>query len=159
DDNMVVAEEIMQAERIRHLVVVDGEVLLGLVSYADILTASISALANPSDEEDLDFKRHMPVSEIMSGSVETIGPDADVTEAADLMLTQRTDCLPVVDERHRIAGIVTALDFVRVIRRMLRDVAAGGARPAQPARPTSSQRSATTSMRGPAVTKTSSARR
>src|SRR5262249_37365784 len=130
------------------------------VSLADILAASISTLSNPSEEDELDFKRSVPVNQIMTGSVETMGPEADVIAAADCMLTERVDCLPILDERHHLIGIVTGLDFLRLGRTELDSTrAAPSPTPEEPARASRLQRRAPTSIRGPALTKTSSARR
>jgi CBS domain-containing protein len=53
------------------------------------------------------------VKEVMSTSVITIGPHEPLANAARLMLEHKIGCLPVVDGEHRLAGIVTADDFVR----------------------------------------------
>jgi CBS domain-containing membrane protein len=118
-ENLAVAEELMTVERIRHLPVVDGDVLVGLISQRDVLAASISALSDPSEEEDLELKRKAEVSRVMHGDVETVTADTPAAKAAETMLVQRLGCLPVVDERHHLVGIVTGSDFVRLARDLL----------------------------------------
>lgn len=118
-DTLAFAEELMSVERVRHLPVVDGDVLVGLVSQRDLLAASISTLSEPSDEDDLEMKRRHEVARVMRGTIETISPDARAESAAESMLTHRVGCLPVVDERHHLLGIVTSADFVRVARDIL----------------------------------------
>jgi CBS domain-containing membrane protein len=118
-DSLALAEELMEVERIRHLPVVDGDVLVGLLSQRDLVAASISTLNNPSDEDDLERKRRVPVSEIMRGSVETVRPEDDVIVAADKLLEQKLGSLPVVDERDRLVGMLTESDFVRLVRARL----------------------------------------
>jgi CBS domain-containing membrane protein len=118
-DNLAFAEELMNVERVRHLPVVDGDVLVGLLSNRDVLAASISVLNNPAEEEDLERKRKVQVRELMRGSVETIGPDEDAVKAADVLLTQKVGSLPVVDEHYRLLGIVTEADFVALARNAL----------------------------------------
>src|SRR5262249_45376062 len=83
-----------------------------------------------------------------------ISPDADAIEAAQRLVVDRVGCLPVVDERHRLLGILTELDFVRILRDQLEAVALATPTPAR-----SQRGSATTAMRGPALTKTSPAPR
>ncbi len=53
----------------------------------------------------------MRAREIMTHRVVTIGPDATVGEAARMMLERNVSCLPVVDERGRLVGILTHTDF------------------------------------------------
>jgi CBS domain-containing membrane protein len=118
-DTLAFAEELMNVERIRHLPVVDGDVLVGVLSHRDLLAASISTLSRPSEEDDLDLKRRHDVSRVMRGTVETAGPDAPVEKAAEALLSNQVGCLPVVDERHHLLGIVTSSDFVRLARDMI----------------------------------------
>jgi CBS domain-containing membrane protein len=118
-EKLAFAEELMNAERIRHLPVVDGDVLVGLLSQRDILAASISSLSDPSEEEDLELKRKVEVSRVMHGDVETVTADTPAAAAAQTMFVQRLGCLPVVDERHHLVGIVTGTDFLRLVRDLL----------------------------------------
>ena len=53
----------------------------------------------------------MQVADLMSTPAITIRPDATVGEAADLMLDRQISCLPVVDGRGRLVGILTHSDF------------------------------------------------
>ncbi|MCC6559532.1 MAG: CBS domain-containing protein [Polyangiaceae bacterium] len=118
-DTLAFAEQLMNVERVRHFPVVDGDVLVGLLSHRDILAAAISTLQNPSDEADFAAKRKAHVGEVMRGDVETVTPDQDAMEAADRILSQKIGCLPVVDERHHLVGIVTEADFVAIARVLL----------------------------------------
>jgi CBS domain-containing membrane protein len=129
NDSLAFAEELMNVERVRHLPVVDGDTLVGVLSHRDILAASISSLKNPSQEEDLESKRKVRVREVMRGSVETIGLDELAMKAADVLLVHKVGCLPVVDERHKLMGIVTESDFVLLVREAL---ASGRLRPPSP---------------------------
>jgi CBS domain-containing protein len=52
------------------------------------------------------------VKDVMSTPVETIGPDALLSEAATRMIDQQVGCLVVVDGE-RILGLITEGDFVR----------------------------------------------
>jgi len=47
--------------------------------------------------------------------VVTVTSDTLVQQAARLLLKQRFGCLPVVDERNVLLGILTASDFTKVI--------------------------------------------
>jgi len=119
-DTVLRAEETMKREHIRHLPVVDGEVLVGLVTQRDIMAVSPSSLSTPSEEDDIEAKARMRVERVMRGFVESVRPDTDAVEAADRMLDLKIGCLPVLDERKRVVGIVTEADYVRLARDMLR---------------------------------------
>jgi CBS domain-containing protein len=118
-DTLAFAEELMNVEGVHHLPVVEGDVLVGLLSHRDVLAASISTLSNPSEEDDLELKRKVEVARVMHGIVETALPDADALSAADALLSHKIGCLPVVDDRFHVVGIVTGTDFVRLTRGLL----------------------------------------
>lgn len=118
-DTLAFAEELMTVERIRHLPVVDGDVLVGLLSQRDILAASISSLSQPSEEDDLSLKRKVEVAQVMRGDVETVTPETSALRAAERMLAEKIGCLPVIDERHHLVGIVTDADYVKLARDLL----------------------------------------
>lgn len=126
-DSLAFAEELMNVESIHHLAVVDGDVMVGVISHRDVLAATISTLSNPSEEDELDLKRRTEVSRVMHGTVETVGPDTPLTKAAELLLAHRIGCLPVIDERHHILGMLTKADFVRLANEMLKRSAAAAA--------------------------------
>jgi CBS domain-containing protein len=121
------ADELMTRERIRHLPVVDGDVLVGLVTHRDVLAASVPTVSRTDEAEDLAFKAKTRVERIMHGHVETTVPEGDVIDAAETLMRLKIGCLPVVDERHRVIGILTEADFVRLASCLLRQRAARAA--------------------------------
>lgn len=55
----------------------------------------------------------MRARDVMTADVTTVGPDTSVAEAAKLMLDRRISGVPVVDDSHRLVGILTEGDLVR----------------------------------------------
>ncbi len=91
------ARERMRRRGIRHLLVFEGEALLGVVSLADLDGAAAS------------------VRELVRGRPVTIASRATIREAANLMRGNRVDCLPVVDRSAKVEGIITASDLLDLI--------------------------------------------
>jgi CBS domain-containing protein len=118
-DTVETAEKRMDELRVRHLPVADGDVLVGIVSQRDVLAASLPSITHPDPEEDHDLKRRTRVEKIMRGLVETVTLDTDVIEAAEKLLLYKIGCLPVVDDRLHVIGMVTEADFVRLAHDLL----------------------------------------
>jgi predicted transcriptional regulator len=104
DDNVRLAAETMRWANLRHLPVLSGGFLVGIVSEHDVL-GSFVALG------DLHGSRRRPVREIMKSPVETIGSEADVRDAAARMAAHRIGSLPVMDRAH-LVGIITVTDVL-----------------------------------------------
>ena len=113
--NLLLAEEMMQWKRIRHVPVVDRHYnLKGLVTHRDMLRASISTLAQLSRRESREIQTHILLQDIMQTQVFTIRPEADITEAARVMWQEKIGCL-LVAEQGQLVGILTEADFLKYI--------------------------------------------
>lgn len=107
------AGQMMSLTGIRHLPVVVGLDLVGLLTQRDLLRVSVSTLAEIDDVERTQLLREIRVSEVMNTELECIGPDEDVREAIDLMMEHKYGCVPVV-ENGRLVGILTETDFMKL---------------------------------------------
>jgi CBS domain-containing membrane protein len=117
-DSLDLAQHLMQAGRIRHIPVVDGEQrLIGLVTHRKLLAAWIGH-GDPMHERPGEIAREIPVDMLMETDVLTTTPDAPAAKAARLIETRRIGCLPVL-EKGKLVGIVTEADFVRLARKAL----------------------------------------
>ncbi len=92
------ARQTMKTHRIRHLVVVDADRLVGILSDRDLRGRRAT----------------MPVAGVMSRDVVTLGPGTDLLAAAQLMERRSVGALPVV-EAGRVVGIVTRRDVIRIL--------------------------------------------
>lgn len=115
------AHRIMRENGVRHLPVLNNDVLVGIVTLTDILEASSTSSAernrlNVFDPSYLLATR--PVEDLMTPEPVTIGPEDTVLEAADLMFQHDIGSLPVVDVRN-VIGIITETDVFHLVVRML----------------------------------------
>jgi CBS domain-containing protein len=57
----------------------------------------------------------------MIRNVKTVTPGTALSTAARLLLREKLGCLPVVDDRNVVVGILTESDFVRFATQVLED--------------------------------------
>lgn len=111
--SMAEARELMRRRRIRHLLVLEGEQLMGILTDRDIRLNLPSPATSLSIWEINYLLAKMTVKEIMTKSVITVGPDRHARDAVGLMLEHKIGALPVL-EGERVVGILTETDMLRV---------------------------------------------
>lgn len=112
-DHLDLVDDVMNLGRIRHMPVLDGAKLVGVVSQRDLLSASLSKVLDFDVAERRSFMRSIEVSEVMSRDPVTVKPSTTLREATRLVLTHRIGCLPVVDEGGAVVGLITETDLLR----------------------------------------------
>lgn len=118
--SLLAVEEQMKIARVRHMPVVRGERLIGLVSHRDVLAASLSRLVEVDNETKRELLRSVPVSEVMVTDLVTVTPECSLEVAVNELLERKIDCLPVVSEADgELVGIITASDFLKLTRSLL----------------------------------------
>ena len=114
NDELTIADDIMKMKRLRHLPVVEEGRLVGILTQRDLFHAALSTALNFGEKAQKGFLKTVVVKEVMTDDVRTIGPDADVKEAARLLIEHRIGCLPVV-ENGKLVGIVSETDLLRLV--------------------------------------------
>lgn len=116
--------------RISSVPVVDQEgLLVGIVSESDLIEQDknlhIPTVVSIFDwviylesdkrfEQELNKMTAQTAGEIMSEEVLAVGPEAPVSEVADIMTNKRVQAVPVVEGR-RVVGIIGRIDLVRTM--------------------------------------------
>jgi len=113
DDRLDLAEDIMRLGRIRHIPVLEGERVVGILTNRDLLSASLSHALEFDPSERRAFIRSVEVKEVMTATVETVPPHASLRDAGRTMLRLRIGCLPVVDDAGVFLGMLTETDLLR----------------------------------------------
>lgn len=127
DDTLRAAEDGMGRFHFRHLPVVEGNKLVGLITHRDLLHASSSFLSDQAAARD-EIIHKQPVKRIMRTDLVTVAADESLLSAAKLMLEAKIGCLPVVNVDDTLVGIITEADFVKLTVRLL----GGGSVPPPP---------------------------
>jgi CBS domain-containing protein len=111
-DTLDIADGIMCLGRIRHLPVVEGTTVVGVVSQRDLFRSALGAALAFSDRDPQRLMRSLAVRDVMSAPAVTIDGGAAVQDAARTMLEKKIGCLPVVEDG-RLVGILTETDVLR----------------------------------------------
>ena len=114
-DRLDFADDVMKLGQIRHMPVVEGNRVVGVVSQRDLLAASLSRAMEIDPKDHRSFLRSVEISEVMSDRVITIEPTSTVGEAARLMIRHKIGCLPVVDSLGSPVGLITETDLLRAV--------------------------------------------
>jgi CBS domain-containing protein len=112
DSKLGFAEDIMYLGRIRHLPVVRGDCLVGILTQRDLYKASLTSMLT-NWKENKEFLDSIQVSEVMTKNVTTVSPDATVEDAAQIMIDKKVGCLPVVKDKNKLVGLITETDVLQ----------------------------------------------
>jgi len=115
DAKMSQAHELMRAHRIRHLPVLEGGKLVGIVSDRDLHL--IETLPDSDPDE-------VTVEEAMTEEVYAVGLDDPVDAVVERMAARKYGCAMVVNRRGGIEGIFTTIDALQVLADVLRKATA-----------------------------------
>jgi CBS domain-containing membrane protein len=117
NDQLSLANDIMQLGRVRHLPVLedDGR-LAGILSQRDLFRGALAHALGYGQHAQRKMLDSLLVKEVMSSDVITTGPDTPLVEAARVLLERKIGCLPVV-EGGQLVGILTEADFVAIFAR------------------------------------------
>ena len=113
DDELSLANDIMKLGRIRHLPVVSGKQLVGILSERDLFRTSLVEALGHEPTKTREFMKAIRIQDIMVKKLITIAPEADIREAVQLMLDHKIGCVPVV-AGGELLGLITETDILRL---------------------------------------------
>ena len=121
------AIRLIEDSDIRHLPVVEGRKLVGIISDRDLREYRIPIMLEVErfDEEDRDRVGDIldtSVSEVMASDVISVDSSESVASLLDAMIEYKVGAVPVVDRRRgELVGIVSYIDVLRYARELIDD--------------------------------------
>jgi len=114
-DNLETAELLFKRNKIRHIPVVSGKSIIGMLSYTDLLRISF-ADAVYEDEATIDTVVYnmFTIEQVMVKDVINISSRTTIKEVAELLSTNEFHALPIVDDE-KLVGIVTTTDMMKYL--------------------------------------------
>lgn len=115
EDNLSDLAYGMEEFGVRHIPVVSGTKLVGLVSHRDLLRISVSALetGQSAQKRDQRLKESTFAAAVMTRQLQTVSPETSLLQAARLMLAGKFGCLPVVNDQGDLVGVISEHDLLQ----------------------------------------------
>lgn len=109
------AKKTMEDKHIRHIPIVKGQELVGMLSLTDIYRISYGGNFNQEKDVDSVIFSSMSIAQVMKGKPKTVTAQTPIKEVAEQLAVEEFHALPVVDEKGGIEGIVTTTDLVKFL--------------------------------------------
>lgn len=114
-DSLEKAEHLFKKHHIRHIPVVSGDMVVGMLSYTDLLRLSFADVTdgNDSDADALVYKM-FTIKQVMKKNIITVSTSNSIKDVAEILATREFHSLPVVDN-NKLVGIVTTTDLIKYL--------------------------------------------
>ena len=121
------AIRLIEDSEVRHLPVVDGGRLLGILSDRDLREFRIPLMVEierfgDADRDQADALLNTPVSEIMAADVVSVDSTETIESVIDAMIEYKVGAVPVIDrDTDELVGIVSYVDVLRYARSIIEE--------------------------------------
>lgn len=117
-DDLARAEMLFKKHKIRHIPVVTGESIIGMLSYADLLKISYPNTTNDEHNIEAIVYNSFTIEQVMTKDVLCIDSNTTIQEATEILVKREFHALPVVEESI-LVGIVTSTDLLNYFLKQL----------------------------------------
>ena len=110
-DTLEKAERLFKKHNIRHIPVVSGTSIIGMLSFTDLLRISFAdSVDDESYNVDTTVYNMFSIDQVMAKNLVSVSSDTTIKEVAEILAKREFHALPVVDHGE-LSGIVTTTDF------------------------------------------------
>lgn len=111
NDKLQDAVAIIRKHKIRHIPVMSGNKISGIISRTDLNRLSFGALFDNQEGADESVLDMLSITQVMTSSPRTINSDDTIRDVAEIFAKEDYHALPVV-ENGALQGIVTTTDII-----------------------------------------------
>jgi CBS domain-containing membrane protein len=114
-DDLTKAEILFKQHKIRHIPVVNGKNIKGMLSYTDLLRISfVDAVDDDAEDVDTTVYDMFTIDQVMAKNLIKISPETTIRETAEILSKNEFHALPVCDGE-TLVGIVTTTDLLKYL--------------------------------------------
>lgn len=115
DDDLMTAEKLFNENKIRHIPVVKGKSIVGMLSYTDLLRISFADVVDEHESEvDTIVYNMFTIEQVMAKNLTKVSSNTTIKEVAEVLASKEFHALPVVDN-DELVGIVTTTDLINYL--------------------------------------------
>ena len=115
NDDLTKAEQLFKKNKIRHIPVVNGNKIIGMLSYTDLLRISfVDAVDDDAEIVDTTIYNLFTIEQVMAKKLVTIPVDTTIRETAEILSKNEFHALPVC-MGDLLVGIVTTTDLIKYL--------------------------------------------
>jgi len=115
DDSLKTVKEIFDNTNFHHLLVVASGKLFGVISDRDLLKALSPNIGTKFETEKDSASLNKRVHQIVTRKPVVLERSAGLYDAIHLFNNHKISCIPIVDDQHKPAGIVSWRDILKYI--------------------------------------------
>jgi CBS domain-containing protein len=114
-DNLEVAASLFKKNNIRHIPVLSGEEIIGMLSDTDLLRISFAdAIDEDEDGIDTAVYKIFTIAQVMSKNLIGVTSNLTIKKVAEVLSKKEFHALPVVDD-NKLVGIATTTDLINYL--------------------------------------------
>jgi CBS domain-containing protein len=114
-DDLTKAEALFKKHHIRHIPVVQGNTIVGMLSLTDLLRISfVDAVEEDAMEVDTTVFNMFSIEQVMARHLVVVSPETTIQEVAEILASREFHALPVVLDEI-LVGIVTTTDLIKYL--------------------------------------------
>lgn len=113
-DTLEKAEKLFKKHTIRHIPVVEGKNILGMLSYSDLLRISFADVSDDESHVDNFVYDVFSIKQVMAKNMYMVPPYATIKEVAKMLAKKEFHALPIVED-NELVGIVTTTDLINFL--------------------------------------------
>ncbi len=115
DSNLFEVIDLIKKNKVRHIPVLEGSVVVGIISRTDVNRLTFGGLFEEQEEIDESILKMLTIPQVMTSNPKTVKGTDSIKEVAHILSKSEYHALPVEDEEHHVIGIVTTTDLLRYL--------------------------------------------